>query len=107
LEAQEGAIVVVEGKKDMQALKALGLTGRCFGLSQAGFAEFLKVAEKHKKVILLLDYDAKGRRMFARALKMLQVKGITADSHFRNEVRRVTKGEVRHIEEVDAFAEQG
>jgi len=102
-ESRCNTLVVVEGKRDERALVSLGLSTRCFWLSKYGFANFILEAEKSKKVILLLDYDRKGRYLFAKALGILQRKGISADSYYRKEIRRITKGMIAHIEEIVSF----
>lgn len=102
-QAEADALLVVEGPKDELALKRLGVRGEWFKLSQAGFGGLLTAAEKRSRVILLLDYDRKGRYMFARALRMLQSKGISSDSHFRTQIRSATKGEVKHIEDMEMY----
>lgn len=103
-EVENGALLVVEGKKDTMALRGFGFTGDCFEISQGGFPQFLHLAESRRKVILLLDYDRKGRYMFARALKLMNGKGIASDSRFRDALRAVTGGELRHVEDLDKYA---
>jgi 5S rRNA maturation endonuclease (ribonuclease M5) len=103
-ESVNGALVVVEGKRDFMALRSFGFIGKSFMIAQGGLPQFLKVAESYHKVILLLDYDKKGRYMFARALKLLHSKGISADSRFRIAVMKATCGEVKHIEDLERYA---
>lgn len=59
--------VVVEGKKDLQALRKLGLAGDIMPLHNGkGLYEFSEeLAERFSKVIVLLDWDAKGETLFA------------------------------------------
>ncbi|MEM0117023.1 MAG: toprim domain-containing protein [Conexivisphaerales archaeon] len=99
-ECERGALLVVEGRRDQLALQSLGLRATCFWLSNKGFSNFLNSAESSKKVILLLDYDRKGRYMFARATRILQSKRIPTDGYYRKAIKKVTKGEIVHIEQM-------
>ena len=58
--------VVVEGKKDMQALRKLGLSGDIIPLHNGrGIYDFSEeLAERFSKVVLLLDWDTKGETLF-------------------------------------------
>jgi 5S rRNA maturation endonuclease (ribonuclease M5) len=61
--------VIVEGKKDAQALRKLGLVGEIISLHGGkGLYDFSEeLSERFSKVVLLLDWDAKGEDLF-RAL---------------------------------------
>jgi 5S rRNA maturation endonuclease (ribonuclease M5) len=54
--------IIVEGDKDMEALKKLGINGEIIrfntGMSIANFCDM--IAQKFKNVILLTDWDRKG-----------------------------------------------
>jgi 5S rRNA maturation endonuclease (ribonuclease M5) len=54
--------VIVEGEKDVDALRRLGLTGKIItlnsGLTIIDFCD--KIADEHKEVIILTDWDRKG-----------------------------------------------
>ncbi len=58
--------VIVEGKKDLQALRRLGLSGVIIPLHNGkGMYEFSEqLAERFAKIVLLLDWDAKGETLF-------------------------------------------
>jgi 5S rRNA maturation endonuclease (ribonuclease M5) len=70
--------VIVEGEKDEEALRKLGLTGRIIrlntGVSLSDFCD--KVSASYKTVILLIDWDRKGGRLFSMLKK-----------HFRGRVK--------------------
>lgn len=59
--------VIVEGKKDALALQKLGLVGEVVILHRGkGLYEFCEdIAEKFPKVILLLDWDEKGEKLYS------------------------------------------
>lgn len=65
-EANKRVPVIVEGKKDAQALVKLGLVGEIIVLHGGkGLYDFSEeLAEKFSSIILLLDWDSKGETLF-------------------------------------------
>ncbi len=105
-ESRAGALVVVEGRRDVEALNAIGFEGHIFMLSHRGrFSVLVAEAERYKKTILLLDLDTKGRVLTKRAALLLQQKKQKIDLRFRRELASITKGRLRHIEELGTYKE--
>jgi 5S rRNA maturation endonuclease (ribonuclease M5) len=91
-ESAYGVPIMVEGKKDDQALRALGINGPVLMLKTGGkaFADMQEEIEKSgaREVILLFDFDRRGKEVpnlqFWRALKALVgrevqcIEGLTA-----------------------------
>lgn len=65
-EANKSVPVIVEGKKDAVALKQLGLSGEMIILHRGkGLYEFCEdIAGRFAKVILLMDWDTRGERLY-------------------------------------------
>jgi len=105
-EYKNGALVVVEGQHDEEALKSIGFKGKLFLLCHnRNLIELASEAEKYRKVILLLDLDRKGRALTKKAIIILQGKNNKIDLFFRRELIRATKGRIRQIEELIRFKE--
>ncbi|MGA1975827.1 MAG: toprim domain-containing protein [Conexivisphaerales archaeon] len=104
-EADEMALVVVEGVRDERALQHLGFKGSAFKLchTRNSLSAMMAEAESHRKVILLLDYDLKGRSLTKKIASMLQNKGMNVDTSFRREIRAMTNGRANHIEDLKRF----
>jgi 5S rRNA maturation endonuclease (ribonuclease M5) len=104
-EVEDGALVVVEGVRDERALQRLGLKSRPFRLccTRNSLSAVLSEAESHRKVILLLDYDLKGRKLTSKVASMLQNKGIRVDTSYRREIRAMTNGLAHHVEDLKRF----
>ena len=100
-EVEDGALVVVEGKRDSEVLKMLGLIGEPFTLCQSSMERLLTRCIKHTRVILMLDADREGERMAKRVRKVLE-KYIRVEDYSRR-ILRITKGQVRHVEELKSF----
>lgn len=78
--------VIVEGKKDVKALewfgiKAIPLQGRALSLF------VLELAEKGvKEVVVLVDYDREGRKIFLKLKKLLQKYSIKNNARLRRKL---------------------
>ena len=104
-EADSGALVIVEGQRDTNALRSLGFEGELFLLCQnKSFTKLITTALSYKKVIVLFDLDTKGDSLTKKVVLLLQ-KDTIIDLHFRRELLKATRGKVRHIEELNRYVE--
>ncbi len=91
--------VIVEGTKDVHALRSLGLTGEIITLHNGkGIYDFcLDITDRFQKVILLLDWDKKGENL-NRAISRL-LKGYWEEYSFFREILKVNcQKEIKDIE---------
>lgn len=96
-------IVVVEGKRDEDALKKLGYTGKiCQFHSFKGLIKFADSMPKYKNLVLLLDSDRKGRYLTKRIISQLQHR-VTIDLSYRKELTIITKGRVKNVEDLAMY----
>jgi len=59
--SENGAIIVVEGRKDVESLRFLGINGEIKLASQQPLLEFTESLSKSgKEIVLLTDWDKKG-----------------------------------------------
>ncbi len=96
--------VIVEGRKDAMALKKLGLVGDIIPLhSGKGLYDFSEeLAERFSRVVLLLDWDAKGETLF---------KSLTSNLHghweefssFRELLKMVCQKDIKDIESIPSL----
>ena len=100
-------IVVVEGKRDEDALKKLGYTGKiCQFHSFKGLIKFADSMPKYKNLVLLLDSDRKGRYLTKRIISQLQHR-MTIDLSYRKELTSITKGRVKNVEDLIMYVIEG
>jgi len=93
--------VVVEGKKDLKALRKLGLSGDIIPLHNGkGLYNFSEeLAERFSKVVLLLDWDAKGETLFTSLKENLH--GHWEEySAFRELFRMICQKDIKDIESI-------
>lgn len=103
LNSKKDSIVVVEGKRDSAALKKLGFSGKiCEFHSFKGLTKFADSMSSYKRLILLLDLDRKGRYFTSRIISQLEHR-IRIDLSFKRKIAMITKGKVRHIEDLSRY----
>ena len=105
-ESERGSVIVVEGKRDADALSSVGFTG-----VPAVFHRFKGVShfvDSHsdRKVILLLDMDRTGKHLTARLLCQLQSRRANVSLVYKKALAKITNGKIRHVEELSKFAAQ-
>ncbi len=105
-ESKNGSLVVVEGKRDVRALRSMGFIGKILMLCHNNnFDRFISEAGKYHKIILLLDLDREGRSLTKKAAILLEGKKHVIDLYFRRNLSSITCGRVKQIEELSKYAE--
>jgi len=91
LDKLKGCILIVEGKKDEKALKSLGLKNiiKISGKPLIRVVDEIEKSKRNKDVIILTDFDSKGRRIAARLRYLLQRYRIHPNSRLRSEVMKL------------------
>jgi len=79
-ESSNGAVVVVEGKRDVNALTSIGFRGNVIMFNNfRGVNKLVENLESKNKIILMLDMDRKGKYLTHKVLTLLQHKGKNVD----------------------------
>ena len=103
-ESDNGAIVVVEGKRDVNALVSVGFKGHVITLNNfRGIDRLVESLEMTSKVILMLDMDRKGKYLTHKILTLLPYKGKNVDIFYKKTLAAITKGKVRHTEDLTIY----
>ena len=102
-ESNDHSIVIVEGKKDVEALCFVGFRGNIKTYHHfRGITNFVDhCSTKYRKIILLLDSDKKGTMMTKKILT--QLKGKAIDLNYKKKLEKITKGRIKKIEEIKSF----
>jgi 5S rRNA maturation endonuclease (ribonuclease M5) len=107
LELNKRIPVIVEGKRDVLALRALGFEGELLQVhSGKGLYEFSEeVHERFKEVILLLDWDQRGEVLYESLGELLS--GLWERySSFRETLKILSRNEVFEIESIPDLMER-
>ena len=103
LNSKKESIVIVEGKRDSNALRKLGFSGKILEFhSFKGIVKFSDSVAKYKNIILLLDGDRKGRYLTKRIIKLLEHR-TKIDLSFKKKLVSITKGKIRFIEQLVCY----
>lgn len=95
--------VVVEGKHDSAALKNLGYVEEPLEFhSFGGVTKFVDSASRHKNLIVLLDFDRKGKYLTRRIVTQLE-RRTRIDLSYKKQLAKITKGKIRYIEELSHY----
>ena len=103
--ANEDMPIIVEGMNDEAALRKLGVSGEIIrlntGLSILNFCE--KVAETYDEVIILTDWDEKGRQLFKKLKQNFKYTNVkTVKKYWRN-FKRFCSKDIQEVEYLGKF----
>lgn len=106
-ESAKGKPIIVEGKKDAQALQLLGVNGTIVTVKTGG-KSFLEANEEIEKlganeVILLLDFDRRGKEGTTRLKQHLERAKIKSNTKLWHELQALVGREIQCIESLTAY----
>jgi len=96
-------LIIVEGKKDKQALEKLGIKN-IITLSKKPIFQIIEdISKKNKEVVILTDLDKQGKELFGKLNSGLSYHGVKVDNKFREFLFKETK--LRQIEGLVSYLE--
>lgn len=104
-DASETAPIIVEGKKDAEALVLLGITKNVVTLSK-GVSVFTfseAISRRSRKAVVLTDWDRKGGHLARMLKEALMNNGVAVDDRIRAQLAMLSKKEVKDIESLPRF----
>jgi 5S rRNA maturation endonuclease (ribonuclease M5) len=108
-ESAKGNLIVVEGRKDAEALIKIGVIGPILTVKTGGksFADVSQEIERFsvKEVILLLDFDRRGMEGTQRLQQDLERMRIKSDLTFWFKLHRLVGREINCIESLHSYIE--
>ena len=101
-EAETGGIIVVEGPRDKESLRLMGIEGRilCLQSSRKNTLGFAEQFDSKSQVIVLTDFDREGVFLANRLARILNSQKIHANLTLWRELRGLTRSELRSIQEL-------
>ena len=106
-ESAKGTPILVEGKKDVEALRALGVAGPVVTVKTGGKSFIDVVSELEEKntvkVVLLLDFDRRGKQGTNRLRRNLEGTGIKVELAFWLALLGTIGKDVQCIEGLNAY----
>lgn len=105
--SERGKPIIVEGKKDSQALKELGVNGVILAVKSGGksFLQAVQEIEKlgAKEVILLLDFDRRGVEGTKRLQQDLERLKVKVNLRFWMELKGLVGRDIQCIESLPSY----
>jgi len=103
----EGIPIIVEGEKDTEALRALTIEGKIIEAKTAGKSILDVICEveecKTQEVILLLDFDRRGREWTKRLKQYLEKMRIKPNIFFWEKLSSIVGNEVKDVEGLTSY----
>ncbi len=104
-ESSSGGIIVVEGQRDRDSLRRMGIKGTilCLQSSRKNAFGFVEGLGGERGVIVLTDFDRQGVFLANRLARILNSQSIRANLVLWRELRGLTSSHVRSIEELPKY----
>ncbi len=103
-------VVIVEGLRDLEALRQLGFNGVISRFSQVGIpdADFIDaISREHGSVVIMTDFDEEGRKIDLVLSEGFERRGLRVEKGLRREMGRIMAATgVYAIESLDNIQEQ-
>ena len=108
-ESAKGIPIVVEGKNDISALQRLNVTGNIISAKTSGksLLDVLSEVERtgKREVVLLMDFDKRGREWTRRLTQHLERMKIKSNSLFWRELLGLVGRDVKDVEGLATYME--
>jgi len=108
-ESAKGIPVVVEGTSDINALRHLSITGKIIPVKASGktFIDMIDevVNAGKSEIILLMDFDRRGKEWTKRMEQHLQELKIKPNTLFWNGLLKLVRRDVKDIEGLPTYLE--
>jgi 5S rRNA maturation endonuclease (ribonuclease M5) len=105
LKREESAIILVEGQRDLAALRKLGVEHAVKKVSGRRIFDDISCF-KGKNVIILTDFDRTGCKLFKRLKNELEVMGYNPNTYYWQRLKDATNGGTTEIEELSQFSDE-
>ena len=101
-QSDEGAAIIVEGKRDRHALRELGIAGPIRLGTQKSLLELCEeVAREYSKVIVLTDWDEKGDKLARLMAEFLNNAGTSVNTDIRQKIKALVRKRIKDIESMN------
>ena len=108
-ESAKGTPIIVEGKNDIEALRALGVEGKIISAKTGGksILDVISEVEKctAKEVIILLDFDRRGKEWTKRLKQNLENAKTKINITFWSRLLALVGTEVKDVEGLATYME--
>lgn len=100
-EVSAGALLIVEGEKDVVSLKTIGIDSNIIAVksSRRALQETIdELSSLNREIILLTDFDRRGRELAERLYKSLERMKVKVNLRFWKELYELLSDDIKDIE---------
>lgn len=97
--SEDGAIIIVEGKNDVKALRMLGVRGEIVTSANCSNAKLVDKI-KNKNVIILTDWDRRGNDLEKDLITKFSSWGVVPDTEHRKKIFSLVGRTVTSVEDL-------
>jgi 5S rRNA maturation endonuclease (ribonuclease M5) len=101
--AEEGAVLLVEGRRDSNAMREIGYRGPLLMASSMKGRSSKAVLNRAELVVIMTDLDSEGRKLAGRYQRVLRHQGLETDMTFRKRLVVASRGVFLHVENLKRF----
>ena len=103
LNTKKDSVIVVEGKKDSQALKKLGVSAKILEFYRfGGIIKFADAIAQYKNIIVFFDRDRKGKYLTRKTIQLSQ-RRTKIDLSYKRKLCSITKGKIMFMEQLSIY----
>ena len=100
LNSSKKSAIIVEGKKDTEALIKIGCLGKIIEYHKfRDINDFADRVAKYQELILLFDWDRKGGYLTRRVIKLLE-RRTRINLSYKKKLHKTTRGKIKFIEQL-------
>jgi 5S rRNA maturation endonuclease (ribonuclease M5) len=98
--------IIVEGERDEQSLRKIGLDGTILKLNVGkSIFNFCETLTDYEKIIILPDWDRKGHEIRDKLKHALFANGIKPDDSYWMGLKHLCSREIKEVEHLNNFLE--
>ncbi|MDD1741929.1 MAG: toprim domain-containing protein [Methanotrichaceae archaeon] len=102
-----GAVIIVEGRRDEKALRALGIKGPIIIASWRPALELAEeLARNYQNIIILTDWDDKGEEIALNIEQHLRCTSANTNLEIRTRLKKLVKKEIKDVESLNLYMER-
>jgi len=102
--AEKGAVIIVEGKKDVLSLKKLGIEGHFELATQHPLLNFSeKIASQNRDIVVLTDWDRRGDLLASKLTEYFGNLCINPELQIRHKLKLITQKEIKDVESLHTY----
>ena len=102
--ALNGATILVEGKRDREALDLLGIKGEIIMTSQKTVFNLCEeLARSGGDIIIMTDWDERGEEVARQVQIFLEADGVRADTTIRATIKPLVRKEINDVENLHKY----